>query len=591
MECAAPACYASCDLYQPRADGRCRRFAYGAFKNFNFPSLRGYGVEISFKKWAKIEAFGNTTISPVDSVLRWERLAETGALLTNILGHVANRATGKQKWAELSYIAAERLVRRFDTWGVNETPPEAFLLEVYNPAKQEIRLQIIFGASLDDQPSSRTRMPMAPPVVNTIVLPFGYSRHEFPAKMFSQFRDRGIPFKITMVPEADNDAHLVFLTADLVTFKNRAAATTSTRNIKCILWDLDNTLWQGTLIEGDDVVLRPGIADLLRCFDERGILLSVVSKNDFEPAWEKLTAFGISDYFLYPQFDWLPKSQKIKNVATQLNIGTDSIAFVDDNPFELDEAARAIPELVTISAETIDSLASDPRFQGSVTQESRQRRKMYQQQISRELHQEEFGEDYIGFLASCDIVLEISGYAEEERERVAELTQRTNQLNFSGHKYSRDELREIVANPALGKYILRCSDKYGSYGAVGFCLVRNTAEAVEIVDFMLSCRVQSKFIEQALFSHLLEHHNPRSATSIWVNFHQTGRNTPARRVLEAIGFRPCNSAEDGFDKGVILYESRKCNFIEVRCFVPSSTLHREGGGARAEMSSTHGSGK
>jgi predicted enzyme involved in methoxymalonyl-ACP biosynthesis len=126
---------------------------------------------------------------------------------------------------------------------------------------------------------------------------------------------------------------------------------------------------------------------------------------------------------------------------------------------------------------------------------------------------------------------------------------------------------------------------------VGFCLVRNTAKAVEIVDFMLSCRVQSKFIEQALFSHLLDHHNPRGTTAIWVNFHQTGRNTPARRVLEAIGFRPCNSAEDGFDEGMILHESLKCNFIEVRCFAPSTTLRGENDGAGADISHTDGAGE
>ncbi len=118
-----------------------------------------------------------------------------------------------------------------------------------------------------------------------------------------------------MLPEADGNGRLVFLTADLVRFKPRqaAAAEADTRKIKCVVWDLDNTLWKGTLVEGDEVALHPGIEELLKYLDQRGILLSVVSKNDFEPAWEKLQQFGLADYFLYPQIDWLPKSQKIRN--------------------------------------------------------------------------------------------------------------------------------------------------------------------------------------------------------------------------------------------------------------------------------------
>ena len=157
---------------------------------------------------------------------------------------------------------------------------------------------------------------------------------------------------------------------------------------------------------------------------------------------------------------------------------------------------------------------------------------------------------------------------------MAELVQRTNQLNFSGRKYSRNELNEIIANPTLGKYVLRVSDKYGSYGTVGFCLVKDKPDTVEVLDFMLSCRVQSKFIEQALFSHLLEHHNPGGAKAIWVNFKKTDRNTPAHNVLCAIGFQPCETNDSGTGKGMILQtvEPLKCDFITVRCSAPEGAI-------------------
>ncbi len=209
-----------------------------------------------------------------------------------------------------------------------------------------------------------------------------------------------------------------------------------------------------------------------------------------------------------------------------------------------------------------------------MTEESQQRRKMYQEQVTREKEEQGFGDDYLGFLASCGIELEIGGYSEHEGERVAELVQRTNQLNFSGRKYSREELNEVLANPTLGKYVLRVSDKYGSYGTVGFCLVKDKPDTVEVLDFMLSCRVQSKFIEQALFSHLLEHHNPGGAKAIWVNFKKTDRNTPAHNVLCAIGFQPCETRDGGAGKGMILrtVEPLKCDFITVRCSASEGAL-------------------
>ena len=572
VECAAPACYASCDLYQARSDERCRRFAFGAYKNHAFRSMRGYGVEISFKKWAKIEAFGDTAIHPVATVLRMERMAEAGAPIADGIGRLVKTISGRRVWGELAYTATEKLTRRLSARGATGPQPEAFLLEVYNPTAAPIRLQVIFSVALDDIKSNGHQPPMVPQSIDTIELPAGYSRHEIEAKAFQSILERGVPFKITMLPEADGNGRLVFLTADLVRFRARPASVAASRKIKCVVWDLDNTLWRGTLVEGDEVALNPGIVELLGYLDQRGILLSVVSKNDFDPAWKKLQQLGVADYFLYPQIDWLPKSQKLRTIAKQLNIGIDTFAFIDDNQFELDEVASAIPELLPIrfEAERIASLKDDPRFQGSVTEESRTRRAMYQQQVAREQEEQGFGDDYLGFLASCNIVLEIGGYTETDSERVAELVQRTNQLNFSGRKYSRDELHRIIADPALGKYVMRVADKYGSYGTVGFCLAKaseSQGATLEVLDFMLSCRVQAKFVEQALFSHLLAHHNPGAAKAIWVNFKKTDRNTPAFNVLQAIGFTACDATRDGYDHGMILrtVAPLRCDFIEVRC--------------------------
>jgi len=567
VECAAPGCYQSCDLYQARPDIRCRRFTFGALKNRNFPSLRGYGVEISFKKWAKLHAYGNLALVPAKTALRNEALLEWLSPVGNSVGQLMERLTGKMRWRSATHIALESLVRRADKNKRPDTLPDAFLLEVYNPSSDPVRMQLSFSLVKDEHTDLNNLVQLAASFITTATFPPGYSRHEFPAARFHSVTASGRPFVIEMVPEADQNARLVFLTADFVKFAVRKVDATSRPPIKCVVWDLDNTLWQGILIEGDRVTLRPNVLALLTHLDERGILLSIASKNDHATAWAKLQELGISDYFLYPQINWAPKSHNIAAIAKRLNISADTFAFIDDNPFELDQVGQDIPDVTRVHADELASLFSDPRFQGSTSADSKTRRHFYQEAIAREIAQEEFGANYQGFLATCGITLEIAPYSEADSERVAELVQRTNQLNFSGHKYTRAQLEVILADAHLEKFVLRSSDKYGSYGTVGFSIVGRDSQLLQIHDFMLSCRVQGKYLEQAFFHHLLAHHNPEGASKLWVNFKATARNKPAHQVLESLGFRECDPASDRLIAGMLHSspDDLRCDIIQVNC--------------------------
>jgi FkbH-like protein len=564
VECAAPECYRSCDLYQPRIDTRCRRFTFGAFKNRNFPSRRGYGVEISFKKWAKMEAYGNLRLEPLRALGAREKLAEFASPPANVIGGIAARLTGKTRWKALTNEGLEAWVRRLDREKTVAALPDAFLLEIYNPELQPVSMQLSFASVPAQFAEKNGLVHIAKEVIQRVECVHGYTRHEVDFALLRPVIDAG-PFVVRMIPEADTEARLVFLTAEFVKFRKRAANATGAKRIKCVVFDLDNTLWKGVLVEGDRIRVQPEMERLIKYLDQRGVLLSIASKNDHQSALRQLKEVGLSEYFLYPQINWNPKSSSIKTIAARLNIGVDSLAFVDDNPFELDEVAAAAPEVVCVNAASAGSLFSDPRFQGSATPEARRRRQLYRDAEARETAQEAFGSDYLGFLASCQIRLEISRYSPQEADRVAELVQRTNQLNFSGRKYSREELEGIVADPALEKLVLKCSDRYGSYGTVGFCIVENSGVEIAIRDFMLSCRVQGKLLEQSLFNHLLESHNP-NVERLWVNFRPTSRNKPAQQVLAASGFRsvPANSADAD---GVILDRADAVNHavIQVRC--------------------------
>src|SRR6185295_7764611 len=138
---------------------------------------------------------------------------------------------------------------------------------------------------------------------------------------------------VNIIPDGEGLARIVFLTADFVVHRKGARGESfGPPKIKCVVWDLDNTMWNGILLENEAVALRPNVIELLRFFDERGILLSIASKNDEPSAWRRLEELGIANYFLYPQINWMPKSENIKVIAEQLNIGLDTFAFIDDNP-------------------------------------------------------------------------------------------------------------------------------------------------------------------------------------------------------------------------------------------------------------------
>jgi len=566
VECAAPSCYQTCDLYRPRTDSRCRRFTFGAYKNRNFRTPRGSGVEVSFKKWAKMSAYANLRLLPPGYVSLGEKLVEWIAPAANVFGKFMARVTKRPRWKTVTHVGMEELVRRLDRTRRKEVLPDAFLLEVYNPANKEIRMQLSFSSFSEENQSENALTQLWVGFASTVHCSPGYTRHQIDLALLGRLLESGKPFIVSITPEADENSRLVFLSGEFVKFTQRPE-TTDAKSVKCVVFDLDHTLWKGVLVEGDEVAVPAAVVDLLKHLDQRGILLSIASRNDYQTAWKKLEELRLNEYFVYPQINWNPKSQSVQTIAKHLNIGADSMAFIDDNPFELDEVARAMPEVLCIHAKEMASLFSDRRFQGSGTPDAARRRQLYQEAAVRESAQDSFGTDYRSFLASCEIVLEVEHYSHEDAERVAELVQRTNQLNFSGRKYTRQELQAILSNPLLDKYVLKSKDRYGSYGTVGFCIVGRAPNMICVRDLMLSCRVQGKLLEAAFFRHLLEHHNPESAKALWVNFHPTERNKPAQQVLESLGFLQSEVRWNGFSHGMLrsACEPLECDLIQVSC--------------------------
>lgn len=566
IECAAPACFSSCDLYDPRPDKRCRRFEYGLYPNEDFRSDRGAGAEVVFRRWGKLEALGNVRLMPVGRIRLLERLVAGLTPLSNLAARILTRLSGDFRANYATYTLIQRLVRRQRAKASDRLRPDGFLAEIYNPGEAVITLHLTMTITRNSLPDGVRVSDLPPPFVRELRVAPGFSSHFVPLADFRAIVDSGCAFDVAVLPEAEADAHLVFQRLDFVGLasgaptqvtQNAEPGTVNQPAVKCVVFDLDKTVWDGVLLEGDQVRLRPGLREVIKTLDKRGILLSVASKNAHAAAWAKLGEFGLAEYFIYPKINWLPKSQNVRQIARDINIGLDTFVFVDDNPFELQEVGEALPEVTCWDAADIGGLLDDPRLAGSTSAEAGQRRRLYQETMVRDEAMSAYKDDYTAFLRACDIRLRISPFSPDDFERTAELVQRTNQLNFSGHKYDREQLVGIVADEDLEKWVLRCEDKFGSYGTVGFCIARRTANTLDIEDLMLSCRVQGKFIEQALFAHLGGLAGP---ATLRVNFHATDRNGPAQQVLDQLGFAP-----DGDDRLVLAPEngSLACDFIQV----------------------------
>jgi FkbH-like protein len=276
------------------------------------------------------------------------------------------------------------------------------------------------------------------------------------------------------------------------------------QSIKCIAWDLDNTLWSGVLLEDKEVLLRDDVIRIIKTLDSRGILQSIASKNEHHTAMEKLRELGLEDYFLYPQINWNSKSSSVKAIASSLNIGLDTIAFIDDQSFEREEVKFSIPEVLCIDAAELGELLEmpemNPRFQ---TEDSRLRRQMYLSDIERKRAEETFVGPQEEFLATLNMVFTISQAREDDLQRAEELTVRTHQLNTTGYTYSYDELDAFRRSDSHKLFVASLTDKYGDYGKIGLALVECREDVWIIKLLLMSCRVMSRGVGTIMMNYLM----------------------------------------------------------------------------------------
>ncbi|WP_402721337.1 HAD-IIIC family phosphatase [Janthinobacterium rivuli] len=318
----------------------------------------------------------------------------------------------------------------------------------------------------------------------------------------------------------------------------------NTPSIKCVIWDLDGTIWNGTLLEDRDVELKPSVIDTIRALDGRGILQSVASKNDHDVAWPVLESMELGQYFLHPQINWSGKADSVRAIGERLGIGLDTLAFIDDRVEERDEVHFFLPQVTVIDAADIGSILDLPRLQsGAVTSDARARRQMYQADIARTDAEEKFAGTRDAFLQTLGMQMVISRASTDDLRRVEELTLRTNQLNTTGRTYSLEALEALANSPDHLLLIAKLEDRHGSYGTIGLTLVEKNATAWTIQLLIMSCRVITRGVGTVLLGYLL-----RLATASGVrlraDFVHTERNRQMYMTYKFSGFHEqANAAE------------------------------------------------
>ena len=273
--------------------------------------------------------------------------------------------------------------------------------------------------------------------------------------------------------------------------------------VKCVVWDLDNTLWDGVLLEDDHVEPLAGVKETIRTLDSRGILNSIASRNDHDAAVDALRRLDLLDYFLYPQINWGAKSASVRAVAESLNLGLDTFVFVDDDAFEREEVAHELPDVRCVDAREAAGLLNRPELNPDVvTEDASKRRLLYQAEAERGIAERDFTGPTEEFLATLDMRLEIVPATPEDLDRAEELTKRTNQLNTTGYTYDRHELDKLRTSERHKLFVARLEDRYGPYGTIGLALLSTGDEVWTVKLLLMSCRVMSRGVGAVLLTYL-----------------------------------------------------------------------------------------
>ena len=566
VECSMPQCYATCSLFVARPDQKCARFVYGIMPNRQVQGLFRFGADIRFRRWAKLQTawparlamLGTGTIRTQTALMDWTEKAVSSA------AGIIRRWSPKRRLNGAFTLARRKLLENQSALLSQRTSnPHAFFIKCFSSESTAFRIQLEL---VTDVPVFRTSLQIEP----------GWNEHYLDAAELLSLADHK-PGILRLSIENDREVRLIFTWLDFVRLQNglssipqlnHAAKPSNSpqkqhapaRKIKCVAWDLDNTLWHGVIGDAGASGVTPNreMLDLIQQLDERGILQTIVSKNHYDTAWPKIEQLGLADYFLYPAIHWGPKSRSVQQIADELNINVDSFAVIDDSPFERREISNLLPQVRVFDPAVGPSLMDDTAFDVPVSDESRGRRLSYLTEAMRKRIHQSWRGDYGEFLKSCHMVLQIRHPQLSDHSRCIELLQRSNQFNLSGRSYEPHDFHALLQSGQHDCFCFEVADDFGGYGIVGFAAFEATDDGPHLVDFVLSCRVAQKMVEATFLKWYAARQQLSGHQQLRARLRVTSRNAPLREVMAQLGFACLSSEGDGqllelrFEENVVI---------------------------------------
>jgi FkbH-like protein len=267
------------------------------------------------------------------------------------------------------------------------------------------------------------------------------------------------------------------------------------KSIKLVVWDLDDTFWSGTLSEGD-VVLSPDNANLIVKLTDCGIINSICSKNDFEPTKRRLQELGVWDYFVFPSISWDSKGPILKSMLDKMALRPVNVLFLDDNPSNLGEALHYLPDLNVGGPEIIKEIIN--QVDGLELKDvAHKRLKQYKILEAKDTASKTYSNSE-DFLYDSQIRVSINNDCINQVDRIHELILRSNQLNYTKKRISKEELLGILRDPEYDCGYVTVTDRFGDYGLIGFYAKKDNI----LEHFLFSCRTMGQKIEQWVYAQL-----------------------------------------------------------------------------------------
>lgn len=352
------------------------------------------------------------------------------------------------------------------------------------------------------------------------------------------------------------------LNKDFKSWWRKKMNSISLKRKKCLVLDLDNTLWGGILgedgIEGIKIggdypgkaflYWQEALLELSKC----GVILTVCSKNnehDVLEVWEKNPFVVLKkEHFAAYRINWTDKATNIKELAGELNIGLDSFVFVDDNPSERELVRKMlpmveVPEFPTQPYELMTffkQLLEDYFKVYSVTDEDKRKTEQYKQNAARAKAQSAFV-DFDSFLESLNLQISIEEANEFNIQRIAQMTQKTNQFNLTTHRYTDNDIRNFV-DLGWKVWCVGVADKFGDNGITGAIMVKPDGE---IDTLLLSCRILGKGIEIAFVKKIISMLGSIGMKTLTAKYLPTAKNAQVEDFWEKVGFVCSAEKEDG----------------------------------------------